>query len=433
MGNVLRQIPPWLSRQQRGHWISLLAIVPLWLACSAAGYLAEARAPDLDGRVVSVEKAVAQRGGALLRIRYVYRDGQGVEHEEHRDLVPRAAQGLGLTAPGVPLKVRLVFGEPLIQGAPNVYFGFPLALAAVFAVLAAIFLAIDRSEARRIQLVLRGKLAPGVIESFAIATVKHMDTWILRFAFEGPKGLQRGQQRIAAAQPEGALVALGLSRTPGAGDPISVAYDPDAPRRCTIYSFEALQDPLAAAPHLKTQPQPLPSPRALPMELLATPRGLPPGAPSLTTEVPLGALLLLLGGALLFGAGPVVFAALTTQPGQGAEALMVGEMMFLMLLAFSVPLYHAAVVQTRATLRDGEPLSAVVTHVAAGEDGKAARVWISFAAKTGEGLLRGRASLRRERLGRMGAAPRAGDTIFLVANRARPWERVIWGFAGDRR
>ena len=415
-----RQVPPWSGRQQRGLRFALLAVIPVWLLASAVGHFAEARAPLLGGHVVAVTPfADPSAGGRLLRIDYVYSDEQG-EHSAFRDLVPRAAESLGLVTPGAPLAVRIVFGEPLLRGAPNVYFGAPLGIAGCFAILVLIFFLIDRAEARRIDLVLRGILGPGMIESFSVTTVRHIETWSIRFSYDSPRGRQHATLRLAASTiEEGPLTALGVDRVPAAGDRVTVAYDAHLPRRSTIYSF----DRSAELPEASADTLPLPR------QLSERPRPLPAGAPRLTTEVPPAVLALLAVALLFFGAGPIVYAALAHRPGEAAEAVFVGEMMFSLLFTMTAAFLLGATVRPCRILRQGPPLAASITRVARSS---ARHVWISFVGRSEHGPWHGRASIRTRRLSAMNADPQPGDTIFLVADPARPWERVIWGFAAAR-
>lgn len=362
-----------------------------------------------------LERVVKRKGPALLAIHYTYVDERGTEQYAVRELVPHAAAQGGLDQIGTPITVKFVFGEPLLQGAPNVFFGVPIGMAIVFAFLGLLFFIIDRQEGAKIDRVLNGQVVPGVIDSIGVLTVRGVSSWRVRYRYETQGQSFTGSILLPASQLEGPFVALGIRRMPEQGDYLLVAHDVEKPSRSTPYALEPEQT--QPHKHLPIRVQPVP-----PELSTSTPRALTTGAPSLATEVPMGLTILAAALLVLFGGMALVAPLISKSAHEGNEGVFLGTMMFCIFGALFLPLYLDIVRRPRRILQTGVPMAAAIEDV----HETAKLYWFTF--RTEEGGT-GRLSLRKTRLSSMDVGPKAGDTVFVVSDAKEPWDKVIWGFA----
>ena len=381
-----------------------VALIVFWAGAAIATDVALDRAPVLRGHVVAA-RPYHRKGDLEYAIVYTYTDEKGVEHEDRRDLVASAVPS-GMSTVGAEVKVKLLLGQPQIEGAPNVFAVVPWIFGGLAAFIGFIFFVIDRGEARRSKLALEGTLARGRIDRVAAFSFRGSKSITIRYSFDGHKG----KDKLATRTGPGSYVQLGLDRPPADGAAIWVAYDAKDPKKSTIYSFG--EEDAYSVPWGPLAPPP-------PGLTVDTPRGLPAGPPGLSSGAVLAgaAFFVLVVGAALFGA--VLYG------GADDALLFVGGFIVTFLAALFGPLLYDAVVDKRRILRTGAPLQAKILHV---EWVDAKRLSVTFEARTPDGSFRGKERVERRRLERMGATPAVGDTIFLCHRPGRPWERAVWGF-----
>ena len=402
---TVRLVPPWRSRKARGIVWALLALVVLWGGVAIATDLALDRAPVLHGHVVAA-RSYHRKSAIEFRIVYTYTDENGAEREDRRDLVASLAREQGFTTVGAPVQVKLLLGQPLLQGAPNVYAVVPWIFAGMAAFMGLIFFIVDRGESRKSKLALEGALSRGRIDRVAAFSFRGSKSISIRYSFDG----HAGKDKLATRAGRDSHVQLGLDRPPHEGAVIWVAYDASDPRVSTIYSFA--EEDAYSVPSGPLAPPP-------PGLTVDTPRALPPGSPGLSAGAVLtgAAFVVLLVGAGLFGA---------VEYGGADEALLlVAGFIVSFLAAIGGPLFLEAVLGKRRILRTGAPLQAKILHV---EWLGPKRLSVTFEARTPDGSFRGKERVEYRRLERMGATPAVGDTIFLCHRPGRPWERAVWGF-----
>lgn len=402
---TVRLVPPWRSRKARGVVRALLGLIVLWGGVAIATGVALDRAPVLRGHVVAA-RSFYRKSSLEYHIVYTYTDERGAEREDRRDLVASLARQQGFTTVGAPIEVKLILGQPFLQGAPNVFTAVPWIFAGMAAFMALIFFAVDRGEARKSKLALEGTLSRGRIDRVTAFSFRGSKSITIRYSFDG----HAGKDKLATRAGPDSYLQLGLDRPPADGAVIWVAYDASDPKNSTIYSFG--EEDAYSVPSGPLAPPP-------PGLTVDTPRALPPGAPGLSAGAVLAgvAFVVLAVGAGLYGA---------FQYAHADEALiLVGGFIVTFLAAIGGPLFLDAVLDKRRILRTGAPLQAKILHA---EFLGSKRLSVTFEARTPDGSFRGKERVERRRLERMGATPAVGDTIFLCHRPGRPWERAVWGF-----
>jgi len=405
---TVRMVPPWRSRKTRGMVWALVALIVLWAGVGVAVDVLVDGARLLPARVVAA-RPYTRKGSPYYGVIYSYTDENGVEHQDRRDLVAGIAREEGFTTVGKEVKVKLLFGQPLLEGAPNVFAVVPWIFAGMAAFIATILFLIDRGERRKAKLALEGMLTRGRIVKTSAFAFRGSKTITIHYEFDG----RSGKEKLATRAGPDSYVQLGLDRPHGAGSTIWIAYDANDPGRSVIYSFG--EEDAYAVPAGPLAPLP-------PGLTVDTPRALPPGPPGLSLlawlVIPI-CVALAIGGAIL-GAAP---------NGDKTDLMplfMVGGFVVTFIAALLGPALVETVFAARRTLRTGVPLVAKVIHV---EWLDKKRLSVSFEARTPEGSFRAKERVEFRRLERMGAKPAVGDTIFLCHRAGRPWERAVWGFA----